>query len=84
MKGMSNPIYIRCPNPKCRKLNPIQPDEAERGKEHTCVFCGCIIEPDKTSKTEDASSKSKGRNRRFPLQQSESKPINRNTRKPMF
>jgi hypothetical protein len=81
---MSNPIYIRCPNPKCHKLNPTQPDEAERGKEHTCVFCGTIIPPEKTSRAEDTSSKSKGRDKRFPLQQSESKPINRNTRKPMF
>jgi hypothetical protein len=79
---MPSPFYIRCPNPKCRKLNPIQPEET--GKEHTCVFCGCIIEPEKTNKTDDAFSKSKGRNRRFPLQQSESKPINRNQRKPMF
>ncbi|MCX6655673.1 MAG: hypothetical protein NTY03_11235, partial [Candidatus Bathyarchaeota archaeon] len=85
MKGMSNPIYIRCPNPKCYKLNPIQPDESERGKEHTCVFCGFIIAPEKTRKNdEDISSKSRGRNRRFPLQQSESKPVNRNTRKPTF
>jgi hypothetical protein len=81
---MSKTIYIRCPNPKCHKLNPIQPDETERGKEHTCVFCGYIIAPEKTTPDEDISSKSKGRNRRFPLQQSESKPVNRNTRKPTF
>lgn len=79
MNGMSNPIYTRCPN--CHKLNPTQPNEAQ--KEHTCVFCGTIIPPEKTSKTED-TSKSKGRDRRFHFQQSESKPINRNTRKPMF
>jgi hypothetical protein len=84
-EGMSNPIYIRCQNSKCNKLNPIQPDEAELVKEHTCIFCGYIIAPEKTSKAdEDTSSKSKGRNKRFPLQQSESKPINRNTRKPTF
>jgi hypothetical protein len=82
---MSNPIYIRCPNPKCNKLNPIQPEEAKQGKEHTCVFCGFIIAPVKTFRIdEDTSSKSRGRNRRFPLQQSESKPVNRNTRKPTF
>jgi len=81
---MSKIIYIRCPNPKCNKLNPIQSNETERGKEHTCVFCGYIIAPEKTSINEDISSKGKGRNRRFPLQQSESKPINRNTRKPTF
>jgi hypothetical protein len=66
-------------------LNPIQPDEAKQEKEHTCVFCGFIIAPEKTRKNdEDISSKSRGRNRRFPLQQSESKPVNRNTRKPTF
>ncbi|OGD55749.1 hypothetical protein A3K78_07280 [Candidatus Bathyarchaeota archaeon RBG_13_52_12] len=82
---MPSPIYIRCPNPKCNKLNPIQPEEAIQEKEHTCVFCGFIIAPEKTIKIdEDTSSKSRGRNRRFPLQQSESKPVNRNTRKPTF
>ena len=78
VNGMSNPVYIRCP--KCHKLNPIRPEEAER--EHTCVFCGSIIEPEK-KKAEDASTKGKGHSRRF-LDQSESKPINKNQRKPMF
>jgi len=77
---MSNPVYIRCLNPKCGKLNPVQPGEMEA--EHTCMFCGAIIEPKK--KAEDTSSKGKGHARRFPLAQSESKPINRNLRKPMF
>ena len=81
MTRMSNKVYIRCQNQNCRKLNPIQPNEEQ--KEHTCVFCGTIIQPQKTNKSEDAS-KSKSHDRRFPLQQSESKPINRNTRKPMF
>jgi hypothetical protein len=75
---MTNPAYTRCPN--CHKLNPIQPNEAE--KEHTCVFCGTIIPPETTNKHEDAT-KNKGR-RRFPIEQSENKPINRNLRKPMF
>ncbi len=47
------------------------------------MFCGSIIEPEK-KKAEDASTKGKGHSRRFPLQQSESKPINKNQRKPMF
>jgi hypothetical protein len=82
---MSNLVYIRCPNPKCNKLNPAQSDEVKKGKEHTCVFCGCIIAPEKTNRAEkDSSSKSRDRGRRFPLQQSESKPVNRNTRKPTF
>ena len=82
---MSSPIYIRCTNPKCNKLNPIQPEEAGQEKEHTCVFCGLIIAPKKTIRIDkDASPKSRGGNRRFPLQQSESKPVNRNTRKPTF
>jgi hypothetical protein len=82
---MSNLVYIRCPNPGCNKLNPIQPDEVKKGKEHTCVFCGYIIAPEKTNRAEEvSSSKRRGRSRRFPLQQSESKPVNRNTRKPTF
>jgi len=82
---MSETIYLKCPNPKCRKLNPIQPDESEQWKEHTCIFCGFIILPEKINKVdEDYSSKRKDRGKRFPLQQSESKPVNRNTRKPMY
>jgi ribosomal protein S27E len=75
---MSSPVYLKCPH--CGKLNPTSP--AEAGKEQTCVFCGAIIPPQPTGKHED--TKNKGHDRRFPLAQSESKPINRNQRKPMF
>jgi len=69
---------IRCA--KCGKLNPITLTEA--AKEHTCVFCGAIIPPQATAIHEDAT-KNKGP-RRFPLAQSEVKPLNKNRRKPMF
>jgi hypothetical protein len=82
---MSETAYIRCTNPKCLKLNPIQSNEAERAKEHTCVFCGCIISPQKANEIDDrSSSKKKDHNNRFPQQKSENRPINRNTRKPLF
>jgi ribosomal protein S27E len=75
---MSTITYLRCP--KCTKLNPIPASEA--GKEHTCVFCGTIIPPQQVGKHED-TAKNKGP-RKFPVNQSESKPVNRNQRKPMF
>jgi ribosomal protein S27E len=75
---MSTLIYIKCLN--CGKLNPIPPTEAV--KEHTCLFCGTIIPPQQAGKHEDAA-KNKGP-RKFPVEQSEHKPINRNMRKPMF
>lgn len=66
--------------PRCGKLNPIPPTEA--AKEHTCVFCGAIIPPQAMTKHGD-TAKSRGP-RRFPLAQSEAKPVNKNQRKPMF
>ncbi len=75
---MSTPIHIKCPH--CGKLNPIPSTEA--AKEHTCVFCGAIIPPQPVGRHDDA--KKKGDRRRFPLAQSETKPINRNQRKPML
>jgi len=79
---MSNPIFIRCPNPKCQKSNPIPPDELE--KEHTCIFCGRIIPPEKRSDESKNKSHKKDRDIRFTHQKSESKPVNKNMRKPMI
>ncbi|MCX6641949.1 MAG: hypothetical protein NTV15_00980 [Candidatus Bathyarchaeota archaeon] len=82
---MSETTYIRCTNPKCHKLNPIQSSESEKAKEHTCVFCGSIITPQRATEVDDnASSKKKDHNNRFPRQRSENRPVNRNTRKPLF
>jgi hypothetical protein len=75
---MSTTTTLKCPH--CGKLNPIP--AAEAVMEHTCLFCGTIIPPQPADKHED--TKNKGHTRRYPVEQSEHKPINRNMRKPMF
>ena len=80
---MSKTTYFRCTNPKCRKLNPAPPNEAKKVKEYTCVFCGTIITLFVEKETDEkTSSKKKEQDKRYTLQKSESRPINRNTRKP--
>jgi hypothetical protein len=75
---MSTTIYLKCP--RCGRLNPIPP--VETNKEHTCVFCGAIIPPQPAGKHDDA--KAKEHIRKFPVDQSQTKPTNRNQRKPMI
>ena len=68
---------IRCP--RCGRLNPTP--AAEAAKEHTCIFCGAIMPPQPADRH---AAKGKDHTRRFPLAKSESKPINKNQRKPML
>lgn len=77
---MSNPAYVRCP--RCLKLNPISP--VELGMEHTCVFCGAIIPRTSTDKAEKDLAESRKSYDAGPKPRLESKPINRNKRKPTF
>jgi len=78
---MSRTEYIRCPNPRCGKLNPAQPEE---GREYTCVFCGQpFTPPAKSTQTTEASFKKRSRGKK-PLNPSEVKPENRNMKKPMI
>ena len=79
---MSKPTYIRCLNQKCQKLNPVPLNELE--KEHTCIFCGSIIPPEKNSKATKTTSIKKGQYTRFSEKKGQSKPINKNMRKPMI
>ncbi len=69
-------IYIKCP--KCGRQNPILDPHIE----HTCIFCGSIIPPQTVDKHDDA--KEKDRIRKYPVNQSQSKPMNRNQSKPRF
>jgi hypothetical protein len=79
---MSKPVYIRCPNPKCLKSNPVP--AGEEVKEHTCIFCGYIIPPTMKSSESDGNASAKKKIPQFARQRSESKPVNKNMRKPML
>lgn len=68
--------YIKCP--KCGRQNPATDPHAE----HTCIFCGAIIPPQNTNKHDD--NKNKEHMKKFPVNQQQSKPMNRNQNKPRF
>jgi transcription initiation factor TFIIIB Brf1 subunit/transcription initiation factor TFIIB len=67
--------YTKCP--KCGKQNPTTDPHTE----HTCIFCGTIIPPQTTTKQD---TKNKDHTRKFPVNQSQHKPMNRNQNKPRF
>ncbi len=77
---MSRISYTRCP--RCQRLNPTA--ENELGKEHTCVFCGAIIPPAKAGEAMGGVVASRRSYESGPKPRAESRPINRNKRKPMF
>jgi hypothetical protein len=83
---MGLPNYVKCPNPKCQKLNPVAGGEAEQGREYTCVFCGRLFTvPEKAAMVDKESpSKKRDRGKRFPPMRSAGKPVNRNTTKPLI
>ncbi|MBN2334799.1 hypothetical protein JXL21_04515 [Candidatus Bathyarchaeota archaeon] len=77
---MPSPVYLKCSNPGCGKQNPVYGDIVP-GKEYTCIFCGCVFKaPEKTNvETVDKIKRSRGKKPR----RKESRPENRNLRKPM-
>ena len=77
---MSATKYVRCPNPSCSKSNPIHAGEAD--KEHFCIFCGTPLEaPEQQGNEKEVSNKKRNRGKRAYIDQSQKKPVNRNTRK---
>ena len=73
--------YVRCTNPGCGKLNPVQLGES---REYTCVFCGQPFTPPlKLAQATEASFKKRSRGKK-PLNPSEARPENRNLRKPVI
>ncbi len=73
---MSTQAYAKCP--RCGRQNPVTDSRAE----HTCIFCGAIIPPAPSDKHDDG--KGKAHLRKFPVDQSQHKPQNRNQSKPRF
>ncbi len=80
------PNYVKCPNPKCQKLNPVAGGDAKQVREYTCIFCGHLFTvPEKAEVADrEPSSKKRDRGKRFPPMQPASKPVNRNTTKPVI
>lgn len=82
IKVMPRTEYVKCTNPRCGKLNPIPFEEANQGKEYTCVFCGQLFtSPAKAVQAAEASFKKRSRGKKL-LNPSATRPENRNTRKP--
>ena len=80
-KGMTRTDYVKCTNPGCGKLNPVQ---LETGGEYTCMFCGRPFTPHAEAiHAEKTSFKKRSRGKK-PLNPSVTRPENRNTRKPMI
>lgn len=78
---MPGQAYLRCTNPGCGKLNPVD-QETEPGDEYTCIFCGSIFTV--PAKNTDDKVDTKKRNRGKKAVQKEHRPENRNLRKPMI
>ncbi|MFC1802465.1 hypothetical protein ACFL0D_00695 [Thermoproteota archaeon] len=78
---MPSPDYVKCSNPGCGKLNPVY-GEVFPSREYTCIFCGhpfkaqAKISVETVEKTKLKLGK-KDRRR-------ESRPQNRNLRKPLL
>jgi hypothetical protein len=78
---MLNPVYVKCSNTGCGKLNPVY-GEPFLGREYTCVFCRypfkahakTIVETVKKTKLKRGK-----KNRR-----TKTRPQNRNLRKPLL
>ena len=79
-KHTLSPRYIRCTNPACNKLNPVN-HMAKPGEEHVCVFCGQLFKiPEPTEASHEVKKPVRGKK---PVQKA-AKPENRNMRKPMI
>ena len=79
---MSSPVNVKCSNPGCGKLNPVFGDVFP-GREYTCVFCGQLFKAQPKPGAEAVSKSKKARGKKAP-QQRESRPQNRNLKKPLL
>jgi hypothetical protein len=76
---MTSPVYVKCSNPGCRKLNPVY-GNVFPSWEYNCVFCGYPFKPQakKIVETVEKTWLKRGKKGR----QTETRPQNRNLRKP--
>jgi len=79
---MSGPVNVKCGNPGCGKLNPVYGDVFP-GREYTCVFCGQLFKAQPKSGAETEGKSKQTRGKKAPRRK-ESRPQNRNMRKPLL
>lgn len=79
---LSGPVNVKCGNPGCGKLNPVYGDVFP-GREYTCVFCGHLFKAQPVSGVEAVEKGKRLRGKKSPRQR-ESRPQNRNMRKPLL
>lgn len=79
---MSSPVNVKCSNLGCGKLNPVYGDVFP-GREYTCVFCWQLFKAQPKSSVETVD---KGKRVRWKKtsRRKESRPQNRNMRKPLL
>ena len=73
---------MKCSNPGCGKLNPVYGDVV-LGGEYTCVFCGHLFKAQVKTNVETVEKTKRNRVKKNPRQK-ESRPQNRNMRKPLL
>ena len=79
---LSGPVNVKCGNPSCGKLNPVYGDVFQ-DREYTCVFCGQLFKAQPISDVESVDKGKRLRARAQSPRQKESRPQNRNMRKPL-
>jgi len=78
---MSSPVYLKCSNPGCGKLNPVY-GEVVYGREYNCVLCGHPFKAQEQTNVETVNKKRPSRGKKS--RQKTSRPENRNMTKPML
>lgn len=79
--GMPSPVYVRCSNPGCGKLNPVY-GEVFPSREYTCVFCGHLFKAQAKTIVETVEKTKLNRGKKD--RRTETRPQNRNLRKPLI
>jgi len=79
---VSSPVNVKCGNPGCGKLNPVYGDVFPE-REYTCVFCGQMFKAQPKSGAETEGKSKQARGKKVPRRK-ESRPQNRNMRKPLL
>jgi hypothetical protein len=78
---MAKPVYVKCSNPGCGKQNQAY-GKVFPGREYNCVFCGYPFKIQ--AKTIVETVKKTKQNRGKKDRRKETRPQNRNLRKPLL
>jgi hypothetical protein len=75
-------MNVKCGNPSCGKLNPVYGDVFP-GRDYTCVYCGQVFNAQPVSDDEIIDNGKRVRGKKAFIRK-ESRPQNRNMRKPLL